>query len=567
MADRRIVYSALTILAMVAMMWPSTPMVASAQPSYPRDALRLRSGGVASQVAGELDTESFSPSPSRDRPPFQWSKNVNVFPNPFEQDEPTIAVNPADPQNIVVGNHERQGLSPKPIVCAFQASFDEGASWTRFGQTPLQGPNFVRGVAGGHSCSDSVLAADRGGDFFFAYLDLFRTAGGGVFRVDVLVAKSTDGGQTFSSPTLVSKGTIEDPDKEWFEVDRHPQSPFLGDVYATYTDFSDLATPDVGAVIRFRKSTDGGATFQPNPQTTKGTRVSDFGDFGVTPRPDICSNCFDFLFRYMQGSNIAVGPKGEINVFYGDFTEIETFNFALAFPASFINARMTAAKIMAAKSTDGGLTWTRSVVRDMCNPMPCRSAGTDAHETKNTPVFRVGTIPFGGVSPDGKFTYAIWAEWNNVAFSFDPATNRDFAVSRGNIMFARSTDGGTTWESATQVNDDTGVNDKYQPAMVVRGGTIHAVWVDRRLDPAGRKYDIFYATSTDNGRSFHPNVRVTTASSNPTGTSFVGDYIGIDGARGPMQVHAVWTDRRAVATSASSAGNDVFTAERLMPPP
>lgn len=52
---------------------------------------------------------------------------------------------------------------------------------------------------------------------------------------------------------VASRGTIEDPDKEWLEVDRHPQSPFRGNVYVTYTDFSDLATPDVGAVIRFRK--------------------------------------------------------------------------------------------------------------------------------------------------------------------------------------------------------------------------------------------------------------------------------------------------------------------------
>jgi len=59
---------------------------------------------------------------------------------------------------------------------------------------------------------------------------------------------------------------------------------------------------------------------------------------------------------------------------------------------------------------------------------------------------------------------------------------------------------------------------------------------------------------------------VTTASSNPRGTSFIGDYIDVDGVAGPFDVHATWTDRRTVATSAGSAANDVLTAKRLVPP-
>jgi len=178
----------------------------------------------------------------------------------------------------------------------------------------------------------------------------------------------------------------------------------------------------------------------------------------------------------MQGSNISVGPKGEIYVFYGDFTEIETFDLSLPFPASFLNARMTAASIMAAKSPDGGDTWTRSMVRDMCSPPPCRAAGTDAHETFNTPAFRVGSLPFGGVSPDAKAVYATWAEWDSVFFSFDPGTARDFAVAQGDIMFAHSVDGGETWEDAIQVNNDADTTDQFFPAMTVTpGGIVHVV--------------------------------------------------------------------------------------------
>lgn len=539
-------------VAMLAMGLPS-PLVVANDPGSPRGTQRLKSGGTTSQQDRDDPPFLGDTTAADEGQPLQWSKNVNVFPNPFEQDEPTIAFNPRDAENIVIGNHERQGLAPAAIVCAFQASFDEGSTWTRFGSTPLQGPLFP--AANGHSCSDSVLAADGLGDFYFAYLDLFRATA--PLRVDLLVAKSSDGGQSFPTFASVARGVgsglgAEDPDKEWIEVDRHPQSPHRGNVYVTYSDFSTFT-------IKFRKSVNGGATYLPAP-TAFGTVVSDLGFQDVALFPCAPHTCFTVTTRYMQGSNISVGPRGEIHVFYGDFTEIETFDHTSG--DAFVNAQMTAAKIMVATSRDEGSTWSRSIVRDMCSPASCRSAGTDSHETKNTTLFRVGTIPFGGVGQNGKFVYAVWGEWNSVTFSFDPFTNRDFAVSGGIIMFARSSDGGATWEPAIRVNDDTTTKDKFFPAMFVQPqGDIHVVWADRRLDPNGVNYDIFYATSVDNGRSFASNVRVTTASSNPRGTRFIGDYIDIDGSRG--KIRAVWTDRRSVSTTASSAANDVFTAERV----
>src|SRR5437867_412944 len=529
------------------------PHANAASPAYSKqDALeRFRSSGAESQIlsSGVVGSASSSGSPS-----ITWGQNINVFPNPFEQDEPTIAVSPANPNITVVGHHERQGPAfPAPILCAFEASSNGGGTWTRFGVTTLEGPPFVFGQAGGHSCSDAVLAADSLGNFYYSYLDLFRTPDGGVSQVDVLVAKSTDGGQSFSAPIVVSVGTVEDPDKQWIEVDRNPGSPFLGNVYVTDTDFSGIETPGVGAVIRFRESTNGGATFQPAASQV-GVRVSDFGDFQVMPRRDICPNkCFDFLFRYMQGSSISIGPKGEIYVIYSDNTEVETFDFRGSTP-TFLDARMVAAKIMMAKSTNGGSSWSRSVVRDMCSPAPCRSAGTDAH-VANAPYFRVGSNPTASAS--GGLVFAAWAEYRSVTFA--PVGGRDFAVSNGDIFFARTTDGGATWQPAIKVNDDTTTNDQFFPAMVARqGGVVHIVWLDRRLDSNNVKYDVFYSSSDDGGVTFSANVRVTTASSNPQPVGFIGDYIDLDGASGPFQVQAVWTDRRDTTTR-----NDVYTAKRL----
>ncbi len=301
---RRIMIMAAGV-ALLAMGLPS-PYVLANDPGSLRDTQRLKSGGMTAQQERDDPPDPSDATGAEDDQPLQWSKNVNVFPNPFEKDEPTIAFNPRDSENIVVGNHERQGLAfPAAIVCAFQASFDEGSTWTRFGSTPLQGPLFP--ATNGHSCSDSVLAADRLGDFYFAYLDLFRATN--PLRVDLLVAKSSDGGQSFPEFAVVARGKgsglgAEDPDKEWIEVDRHPQSPHRGNIYVTYSDFSTFT-------IKFRKSVNAGASFLPAP-TAFGTVVSDLGFEIVAPFACAPHICFTVTTRYMQGSNISVGPTGKI---------------------------------------------------------------------------------------------------------------------------------------------------------------------------------------------------------------------------------------------------------------
>jgi hypothetical protein len=158
----------------------------------------------------------------------------------------------------------------------------------------------------------------------------------------------------------------------------------------------------------------------------------------------------------------------------------------------------------------------------------------------------------------------VWTEWNSVVFDFDPGSNRDFGVSDGNIMFAHSGDGGATWDSAVRVNDDTGTNDQFFPAMAAGpGNQVHVTWNDRRNDPSNISYEVFYASL--NGKSFSGNTPVTTASSNPTGTNFIGDYNDLDQAGGAQNVHAVWTDRRNVTSPVGSRGNDVFTARKRGP--
>ena len=60
-------------------------------------------------------------------------------------------------------------------------------------------------------------------------------------------------------------------------------------------------------------------------------------------------------------------------------------------------------------------------------------------------------------------------------------------------------------------------------------GLVGVSWLDRRNDSANIKYQAFATISTDGGRSF-PNLKLTTAFSNPdtngTGNNWMGDYTG-----------------------------------------
>ncbi len=86
-----------------------------------------------------------------------------------------------------------------------------------------------------------------------------------------------------------------------------------------------------------------------------------------------------------------------------------------------------------------------------------------------------------------------------------------------------------------------------------KGGVVGVTWFDRRNDPAGKCYDLFFAASLDGGKTFQPEVRVTSKSSCPDTPpnkgavqrwSYGGDYNGLVAASdGTFQ--ALWTDGRA----------------------
>lgn len=135
--------------------------------------------------------------------------------------EPSIAVDPNDPNRIAIGWRQFATISNNYRQAGNAYSSDGGLTWTApEALDPLQ------------FRSDPVLVADNNGNFFYNSLAVTN----GVYTCDVFT--STDGGASWEGPTYAFGG-----DKQWMAVDN---SGGIGDgnLYAFRTSSYSICEPD-----------------------------------------------------------------------------------------------------------------------------------------------------------------------------------------------------------------------------------------------------------------------------------------------------------------------------------
>ena len=147
--------------------------------------------------------------------------------------EPSIAVNPNDPNSIVIGWRQFDTISSNFRQAGYGYTTNGGQSWT-----------FPGVIEPGVFRSDPVLDADSTGTFYYNSL----TVDGSDFLCHVF--KSTDGGATWDEGTFAEGG-----DKQWMIIDKNPGIG-QNNIYAYWTQWFSICFPG-----HFTRSYNGGMTY------------------------------------------------------------------------------------------------------------------------------------------------------------------------------------------------------------------------------------------------------------------------------------------------------------------
>jgi hypothetical protein len=393
-------------------------------------------------------------------------------------------------RNLVVTFNDSTGIhvSPNPsgpglivdqvLLSSYSVSNDGGKTWKTGSMPPAAGASQTFG--------DPSVGVDRHGVFYFANLGANATGHG-----TVQVNKSTDGGNTWSDAAIVQ---VDDgSDKEWLAIGPDPDSKNRDNVYVTWTSFQAAACQ-----LRFGRSIDGGASW---------TAKTIFVPTADAAHPDHPQNCLQF-------SNPVVDQKtGTLYVPFlrysnadQDFIQMmisddagETFRFATFNVAGAPDPTLLPVT-QPGELTECGGTNIRLTIHTAVNAGP-GLFGLPRYVNASRMILQPATAVRNGT---------VYLAWSNSTSQFfgDPA-------GESNILFVRSSDGGSTWSAPIVVNPDVGDKHHVLPSLAI-DESANSVHVSYYVQHANDTLDLDLANSHDGGDSFPSDrtLRVTSTSMN-----------------------------------------------------
>lgn len=277
-------------------------------------------------------------------------------------------------------------------------------------------------------------------------------------QVRAVVARSDDGGRTFSAPVVASAPTDH--------VRTYAISPTQvvvgpgGEVYVQYlhnepSDLSDYLKEYGRSSLRVVRSDDGGRTFSPSA--------------------DIATEAVEGAVTTMEMATLFVAPDGDLNVTFLDEREAIAAEMAGApEPDPHDHDAVTpATQMRMVRSSDGGKTWSKSVL--VAKPT-CGCCSTKSAQGTSGPLFA-----------------STRSDWKELKGSYDSV--RDVFVSA-------SADDGATWAEPKKVFDDnfkiSGCPDVHNGLAVDSRGRLHVAWYTGAESHPG----VYYALSSDGGKTF-----------------------------------------------------------------
>jgi hypothetical protein len=394
--------------------------------------------------------------------------------------------------NVVVGFNDSQNallaLTAAADLTGYGYSTNGGQSFTDGGVLP-NAPAFI-------NLGDPWLGTDRSGSFYYSNLMINGTTG----DLDVGVAKSTDGGKTFSAPTLVSPSNdlFYEGDKDSLAVGPNPAALTKDNVYVAWDDFFADQNFNIFFGLPVARSTDGGKTWQVSyadkvPEDAGGCSFTQY--IGATPA--VASDGT----LYVAAEKISVDDPGCEGL-------APTFSEWIF------------------KSTDGGKTFNAGHQLATVTETGDLSLGPGK-------VMRNLEFPSLAIAPAG----TVYVAWN------------DASAGNSDIRLATSTNHGATWTLSWATRT---AEDDVQPALSADSQGLHLIYYQRNsnntLDVVARNYSSPTTFSV---------TRVTSVSSPGVFTDpqfdpiiafgYMGDYIA-NVSDGTTRYYA-WGDNRDTVTN------------------
>jgi hypothetical protein len=425
-------------------------------------------------------------SNSGDLGQIAFGSNVDASHECGSQSETSIAISPANTDNVIAGSNEIQRL---PMRANY--STDGGQTFTGV-DLPLPPPRTNHGFDFG---SDPGIAFDSDGNAYYSYIIVFFGAGGGINGTEMAVAHSTDHGATWTATYFNPQtGNGQFNDKPMITVDTG--SAHHNRVYVAWDNATGSSSSDKnGNNVLLSYSDDGGLTFS-TPVSVSGPFKGRTGGIGadpyVTPDGTLHVAWQDYAHGTISDATSTDGgltfspPQliAPVNAFEFD-PAAQASRGALVYPScgasstalycAYMNGSDAATNVYVAKSTDGGANWTST-------QMP---AGGDQFNQ------------WLAVDPsDGSV---------NVGY-YDTGTH---GATSTLYTVARSTDDGATYSAAPVANAPTdesccapsvNLGNQYgdYEGIAAFDGVVRPVWTDRRQDviDLGLREEVFTATLT-----------------------------------------------------------------------
>ncbi|HTJ73825.1 MAG TPA: sialidase family protein [Acidimicrobiales bacterium] len=451
--------------------------------------------------------------------------------------QPQMLIDPKDPNILVIAGGNYNGGN-----CGVWVSRDRGATWaaSKASARPPQYTTCVRSDLG------PFLGATFAGDGSLVVVSAADNLGGQQDVNDLYAAHSTDLGDTWDF-TIIHKG---DPNHSFTTDDG--SAKVGGEHYSLVTAAADPTDPRYvygAARVGQADRTPPYGLFGKIPLRSVVATSSDGGKTWGPP-VDIMADVPQSQIFGAFIPEVTVGRDGAVYAITRE--KAPPADPAKPFgPSSPPGGPGAGGRKFVSVSTDHGKTWKTTMADD--SAVHC--GGCD-------------WPPAGKADPNNGNLYMVFGQ--SGATSGTPT----------NVFFKSSTDGGKTWSDLLQLNDDKDATvDHWYPGIsVAPNGRIDVAWIDFRSSLAFNAtttlktenyWDLYYTYSTDGGKTWAKNMRISDRSMAKNEGYTVNDNYGLMGPAGVASTDEAayfsWSDSRR-GTVQAPVEDYYFTTARFVAP-